>query len=523
VASAFIALPKGVSEKSFSAAIAELRRIVGSESVLVSAEQLAPYVKTMMPVPDADHTPSAALLATSVEQIQQILAVCNRFRVPLWPISTGKNLGYGAAAPAERGQVVLDLKRMNRILEVDPDLAFALVEPGVTYQQLHDHIQERGYPLWLSVPAPSAIVGPVGNTLDRGVGYTPYGEHFMFACGMEVVLANGDVLRTGMGSLPKSNTWQAFKWGYGPYLDGIFTQSNYGIVTKLGFWLQPAPPVYKPFLVQYDAEEDIVEIVETIRPLRLGSVIPNAAVISHTLYDAPVVAKRADYVTGPGAIPDEAVRRIMKDHGLGAWNVYAALYGTQEQVDVHWKIVTEAFGKSGKARILTENERKDDPVFGYRAALMRGGMDLREFGLYNWRGGGGSLWFAPVSQARGSETLKQMELTKRILAKHGLDYNGEFIVGMRDMHHIVDMLFDKTDAAMTQAAYACFDELVTTFSAEGYGTYRVSTAFMDKVADTYGPVQRSVHRKLKAALDPNGILAPGKSGIRLEPGRKGTA
>jgi 4-cresol dehydrogenase (hydroxylating) len=92
-------------------------------------------------------------------------------------------------------------------------------------------------------------------------------------------------------------------------------------------------------------------------------------------------------------------------------------------------------------------------VFSYRAALMRGDMDLHEFNLYNWRGGG-SLWFAPVSQARGSETLKQMELTKQILVKHGLDYNGEFIVGMREMHHIVDMLFDKTDPAMTKAAYA---------------------------------------------------------------------
>ena len=280
MASQYIALPTGVSEESFTAAIAEFRRVLGEASVLVTATQLTPYVKTMMPVADAEHTPSAALLATTVEQIQKIVAICNRFKVPIWTISTGKNLGYGSAAPGERGQVILDLKRMNRILEVDPDLCYALVEPGVTYQQLYDHIQQNGYPLWLSVPAPSAIAGPVGNTLDRGVGYTPYGEHFMFACGMEVVLASGEVLRTGMGSLPNSNTWQVFKWGYGPYLDGIFTQSNYGIVTKFGFWLQPAPPVYKPFLIQFDDEKDIVEIVETIRPLRIGGVIPNAVVIS---------------------------------------------------------------------------------------------------------------------------------------------------------------------------------------------------------------------------------------------------
>lgn len=512
--SPYIALPKGVSEKNFSAAIKKFREILGEASVLISAEHLAPYTKTMMPVPDADHTPSAALMPTTVEQIQKIVGICNEYKVPIWMISTGKNLGYGSAAPVERGQVVLDLKRMNKIIEVDKDLAYALVEPGVTYQQLHDYIKEHKLGLWLSLPAPSAIAGPVGNTLDRGVGYTPYGEHFLFACGMEVVLANGEVLRTGMGSMPNSNTWQVFKWGYGPYLDGIFTQSNYGIVTKMGFWLMPEPPAFKPFVIQYQQEEDIVEIVETIRPLRISGVIPNAVVIAHALYEAPVKAKRSDYVSGPGAISDEAVRRITKDHKLGIWNVYAALYGTDEQIDINWKIVTQAFGKSGKAKILTEQEAAEDPAFNYRAKLMRGDMTLTEFSLYNWRGGGGSMWFAPVSQARGSETLKQMTLTKQILAKYGLDYSGEFIVGMRDMHHIVDVLFDKTDTAQTKAAYACFDELLTVFSEQGYGTYRVNTAFMDKVASTYGPAQRNIHKILKKALDPNGIIAPGKSGIR---------
>jgi 4-cresol dehydrogenase (hydroxylating) len=515
MATTYIALPKGVSEKTFDAAVNDFRGLLGEANVLTSAEQLAPYIKTMMPVPEAGHVPSAAILATTVEQIQKIVGICNKHKVPVWTISTGKNLGYGSAAPAERGQVVLDLKRMNRILEVDGDLCYALVEPGVTYRQLYDYIQEHQLPLWLSVPAPSAIAGPTGNTLERGVGYTPYGEHFLNACGMEVVLANGEVLRTAMGGLPKSNTWQIFKWGYGPYLDGIFTQSNYGIVTKFGFWLQPAPPVYKPFMIQYQHEEDVVEIVEIMRPLRLNGVIPNSGVIAHALYEAPLKAKRSDYVSGPGSISDEAVRRLVKDHHMGIWNVTAALYGTKEQVEVNWKIVTDAFGKSGKAKFLTQEDVGDDPQFGYRAVIMRGGMDMREFNLYNWRGGGGSLWFAPVCPARGSETLKQMKLAKDILGRHGLDYTGEFIVGMRDMHHILDMVYDRTDPEMTKAAYQCFDELITEFSAQGYGTYRTNTAFMDKVANTYDPVQRSINRTLKAALDPNGILAPGKSGIRL--------
>jgi 4-cresol dehydrogenase (hydroxylating) len=332
---------------------------------------------------------------------------------------------------------------------------------------------------------------------------------------MEVVLATGEVLRTGMGSIPNSNTWQVFKWGYGPTLDGIFTQSNFGIVTKLGLWLMPAPPMYKPFVVRYKDERDVVEIVDTIRPLRIGQVIPNGVVIAPALFEAAVIVKRSDYYKGNGPLPDAIAKEIAKKHNLGAWNVYAALYGTPEQVEVNWQIVNAVMKKSGKAEILTEKEMGSDPIFQYRADHMRGNMNLREFGLYNWRGGGGNMYFSPVSQAMGSETLKQIELGKGILGKHGFDYVAEFIVGWRDMHHIMCVMFDKTDPEQTQNAYNCYDELLTEFSKRGYGTYRTNTAFMDKVADSYGAVSRAVNKKIKRALDPNGILAPGKSGIRI--------
>jgi len=512
--SKYIALPKGVSEATFDKAVAEFRKILGVENVLTTAEQLSPYAKTMMSVVDTAHAPSAALVAHTVEQIQKIVAVCNKHKVPIWTISTGKNLGYGSAAPGERGQVVLDLKRMNKIVEVNAELGYALVEPGVTYQQLYDYLQEKKIPLWMSVPAPSSICGPLGNTVDRGVGYTPYGEHFLFSCGMEVVLATGEVLRTGMGGVEKSNTWQVFKWGYGPYLDGIFTQSNFGIVTKLGIWLMPAPPAYKPFCIRFPDETDIVDIVETIRPLRISMIIPNAIVIASTIWEAAVTVKRSEYYQGKGQIPDQILREVAKKNNLGAWNVYAALYGSPEQIEVNWQIINAFFKKHPKCRITTEKEEAGNPVFEYRADLMRGKPNLTEFGLYNWRGGGGSMWFSPVSQAMGSETLKQMEMAKRILGKHGLDYVGEFIVGWRDMHHIIDVLFDKTNPEEVKAANTCFGELLDAFSKAGYGTYRTNTHFMDKVADTYGPVQHKVFQKLKKALDPNGILAPGKSGIR---------
>jgi len=507
------ALPKGVSDADFEAALTGLRGVVGGDNVLTSDEQLAPYSKTMLSSPDYDHRPGAAVLARTVEDVQGVLKVCNEYKTPVWPISTGRNFGYGSAAPATRGQIVLDLKHMNKIIDVDPVLCTALVEPGVTYQQLWNYIKENDIPLWLSCPAPSAIASPVGNTMDRGVGYTPYGEHFMMQCGMEVVLAYGDVLRTGMGGVPNSNTWQAFKWGYGPYLDGIFTQSNYGVCTKMGMWLMPAPAAYKPFSIIFEDAGDIDAIVDALAPLRIAGIIPNAFVIANVIWEAAAIIPRSKYYDGTGATPKAVLDEIQKQEGLGAWNVYAALYGTPEQIEANWNIIQGAIKRLGKGRFVTEAEAGDTEPFRYRAQLMRGDMTLQEFGLYRWRGGGGSMWFAPVSQAKGAETRKQVELAESILSEYGLDYVGEFIVGMRDMHHLIDVLFDKGNPEETSMANECFGKLLSEFGKRGYAVYRVNTGFMDQTAELYGPVKRSVDQKLKRALDPNGIIAPGKSGI----------
>ena len=90
MAEKYIALPKGISENTFDAAITAFRNVLGDSAVLVSAKQLAPYIKTMMPVPDADHTLSAALLATTVEQIQKIVGICNNTRSRSGPSLPGK-------------------------------------------------------------------------------------------------------------------------------------------------------------------------------------------------------------------------------------------------------------------------------------------------------------------------------------------------------------------------------------------------------------------------------------------------
>lgn len=119
---------------------------------------------------------------------------------------------YGGSSAVVRGNVVLDLHRMKKIVEINEEYCYAIVEPGVTFFDLYDEVKRRGLKLWPSAPA-LGWGSIVGNALERGFGYTPEGEHAQMQCGMEVVLSNGDLLRTGMGSMEENKCWPLFK-GY---------------------------------------------------------------------------------------------------------------------------------------------------------------------------------------------------------------------------------------------------------------------------------------------------------------------
>ncbi|MGP6010939.1 FAD-binding oxidoreductase [Pseudomonas aeruginosa] len=496
-------LPAGLSNEAFDRSIQAFRQVVGEAHVITEAGRMAPYHKIMLPLDEDDFAPSAVVLPDSVEQVQGILRVCNEYKVAVWPISTGRNFGYGSASPGSRGQVVLDLKRMNRILDVDAHLCTALVEPGVTYKQLQDHLKEHDIPLWLSFPAPGPIVGPMGNTLERGEGNTPYGDHFNNACGMEVVLANGEVLRTGTGGLPNSNSWQVFKYGFGPYLDGIFTQSNFGVVTKLGLWLMPAPAGHRTVLVQYD-EDQLEAAVDTLAPLRIAGHIPNVGVMANAAIALTSAKRRNEIYQGPGAVPQQRIREEARNIGLADWNIIFTLYGNEEQIAADYKLVSQAFERTGGR--VTPNIH--DP-------MQVNVLSLDAFRLYNWRGGGGSMWFSPICPARGRDFVEQTRLARSIYEEFGFDYMSAPALSGRALHHVMPLEYDRGDAEETRRAHACFEKLMDEFARRGHAVYRTGIGYMDKLADSYGPVKKEVNRALKRALDPNGIIAPGKSGIRL--------
>jgi len=504
-------LPGQMDKSAFAAAVRDLRAVVGAEWIFADADSTLPYLKSFTPDPRHEHVPSGAVAPASVEEVQAVLKVANKYKLPLWTVSTGKNMGYGCATPASSGQMILDLKRMNRIIAIDPDLGTALVEPGVTYHDLHDYLTEHDLPYWIDVPTVGPIVSPLGNTLERGVGYTPYGDHFFMQCGMEVVLADGTIVRTGMGSVKNSTTWQAFKWGYGPYVDGIFTQSNFGVVTKLGFWLMPKPPAFKPFMVRHGEMADVAKIVDAMRPFRMNNLIPNVVLMMGAAYQLAMFHRREEIWDKPESVPDTVIRDFAKAKGLGMWNTYFALYGTDEIIAAVEPIVRRAFEASG-GEVLTQKEMGGNLWFEHHKNLMSGQMTLEEKGIMRWRGGG-MCCFAPVAPAKGAESREQTDLAKAILGKYGLDYSVAYAIGGRELHHLIFILYDKSDPVEEQKADDCIREMITRFGARGWASYRTGVNTMDLVAQQYGDANRELNARIKQALDPNHILSPGKQGI----------
>ena len=490
------ALPPMVSEKSLAAALDGFVAALGSAAVLTSEAQLAEFRDPFAHATWDSYTASAVVMPTTVEEIQAVLRVANEQKVPLWTHSQGRNNGYGGPAPHERGSVIVSLRNMNRVLEIDEQCAYAVVEPGVRWFDLYDAIRAGGHKLWLSI-ADLGWGSVIGNTLDHGVTYLPYGQDMAAQCGMEVVLANGDVLRTGMGAMPGNKSWHLYKRGLGPTPDQLFMQSNYGIVTKMGVW----------------QEYDIGPVVDTLRTLLLDGTIEGVPSLYNTLCLGSVLSSRSQWYDGEGPIPDPVIDRIARELEIGRWIIRSALWGDDAVVEHNFAKIKAAFEQIPGAEVWgTKHDPEAASTLEHPADLIQAGVpNLGWNNMTAWYGGeeGGHIGFSPIAPLTGGDARKLRDLLRGLIEERaGLDYiAANLAVSARSFAHVTLIIFDTKDTARL---------LVTEAAKQGYGEYRAHLDFMDIAADQYSFNDHAYRRfteTIKDALDPNGILSPGKQGI----------
>jgi len=263
--------------------------VVGPENVVTDE---APLREAGMATFATTRRIPAILRPANRAEVQECVRIANRCGVPLYPISSGRNWGYGSRVPSAEGCVLLDLGRMNRIVDFSEDLAYVTLEPGVTQAQLYDFLRQQNSNLWMDCTGASPHCSLIGNTMERGFGHTPYGDHFAHSCGLEVVLPDGSAIETGFARYAGAKAAPLYRWGLGPSLDGLFTQSSFGIVTRMTLWLMPAPEYFQAYYFRCETDEGLSPLIDALRPLRLNGTIRSS---SHIANDYKVLQALRQY------------------------------------------------------------------------------------------------------------------------------------------------------------------------------------------------------------------------------------
>ncbi|KAF2031735.1 FAD-linked oxidase-like protein [Setomelanomma holmii] len=523
-------LPPGIEQSVFEDAIRQFKTTVGDDQVL-QGDDLAEYIDPyeLHEAEGARKMPCAAVRPRNIDELKEVLKVSNDFAFPVWTFSRGKNLGYGGPAPRVNGSIALDLHRMSKVIEVNSEYAYAVVEPGVTFTDLYDYCVKTKAKVWPSVPS-LGWGSVVGNTLDRGVGFTPTATHHQHICGVEAMLANGDLVRTGQFGISNSPSSHLSKFTFGPSIEGLFLQSNIGIVTKLGIWLTPAPQAYMSCAFDMPDLEDIETIVDIFGPLRRDGLLPNTVYVSNVTEWLGIMGQREDFWPHNSPIPDWKVAELQKTFDMGYWNARFGLYGAKDVIQAHFdelkKIISRKTSKGrliGKIFSAPEGETLDpttvpDKEGGFFVGIPTlWSLPMVKFRLPKKGGGIAAHYdYSPIIPSNGKEILEWVKTAKKICEAQSFDLFCDFFMHERHVIFVNMFTFDKTNAEHRRAVQAIFDNLFEEGRKRGYSKYRSHVRAMDRVASLYNFNDHAYRRfveSIKDAVDPNGILSPGKQGI----------
>jgi len=297
-----------------------LTHLFGNERVLFDQQSLQRYASG---IDGSSCLPAAVVFPLTEDEIIQLVKISNDLRCTLYPISRGKNLGYGDAQGTSSGQIIVDLRKMNKIVEVNKDLCYATIQPGVSQEQLYQHIRTGNSGLQLDVTGAGLDASIVGNILERGFGHTDYGDRFARVISMNIVLPNGELIQTGFRGFGDSDAGKTYRYGLGPMLEGLFSQSNFGIITEMTIELMPRPDRTVMFAVACQDESDLPNVILAIRELKLKGIV-NSAV--HIANKSRTVGNK-------------------KNPFVGAWNFSGCIAGPAVLVNARKKIIRKTLRK----------------------------------------------------------------------------------------------------------------------------------------------------------------------------------
>lgn len=524
-------------------ALNEWRQVVGIESVFDGAGATRRY--------GADASAIArriggAVAPQTAEVIPEIIRIAARNKVSVYPISTGRNWGYGTSLPVRDGSVILDLSQMSRILNFDPELGTVTLEPGVTQQQLAEFLDQGGHPFLVPVTGAGPTCSLIGNALERGYGVTPFVDHFGAVTDLEAVLADGTVFRTALREAAGEDLARLFKWGIGPYSAGLFTQSGFGVVTRMTIVLARRPECVKVCLFSLKDDRLLEEAVERIR--RVLASLPGTVGAINLMNQRRVLAMSApfpeDKIGPDGLIPETVIASMGRQYQIFPWTGFGTLYGTSRVVKAAQRDIRSIlsgvasrlmFLSPAQAKSLASLTRILPGATGQRLSgtvstlaksleLVAGRPNETALPLCYWRNpnppqgplmdpakdGCGLKWYAPLVPMRPKTVRDYVHMVERVATKHGIEPLITFTsISDKIFDSTVPLIFERNKPEAADATNACYKALLMEGKALGCFPYRIGIDTMETLSGLQESA-RHFHVRLRDAVDPDRLIAPGR-------------
>lgn len=525
-------------------AITAFRNCISDEFVETDDNALAQYAMGM-------YTGTQKILAiikpANTEEVKQCVQIANEYNIPLYPVSKGCNWGYGSKVPVTDNNIVIDLRRLDKITDFNEEFGYVTVEPGVSLGQLYQFLRDKKSQLLISTTGGSVASSLIGNTMERGIATGPYAERLAHVCGFEVVLPDGKIIQTGFRRFGEDVSGKVFKWGVGPYVDGLFTQSNLGIVTSMTMWLMAIPEYFH--IVYYEAgdAEKYYKLVDELHDMSSsGLVRPTLTMFNNfrvlsTLRQYPwdnlaeldklsswdKINKVLEYTNANMGIKlwtgEICVRGVSKEHATVqsnaikeritefADNVYVFEISKSEMLDI----------LEGRKNLPVESPQ--DVVKGYLIGKYLGMPVDTPINQCYWRKKTpipapmdpdrdkcGMIWICPIVPFNGSYTKKAISLIEEITVK----YSYEPAISMqcmseRSIHIIASIAWDREVPGEDENAIRYYNEMHDVLHKEGFYFYRETTYSMVNRQGTLTDYDTFLIN-IKKAIDPKNILAPGR-------------
>jgi 4-cresol dehydrogenase (hydroxylating) len=489
------------------------------------------------------------LLPSTTEEVQRIVQIANKYSTPVFPISQGKNWGLGSKLPVTEGCVLVDLRRMNRIHEVNVQHHYAVIEPGVSQKQLYQYLLDHQLPLRLNVIGSGSETSLLGNALERGIGY--FATKAESLSGLQIILGNGEILKTGFGHFPQSKTTHHYRHGIGPSLDGLFVQSNFGIVTRGAVDLIPMSEAHFSFLISVEKDLDLSALIDALASLRRQSIVQTVVHLANQtralittsplIYD---VCVRMGYPEN-GKLRDQ-IADMLKKERIQSWSAVAGVFGTRLQLKAARREIRKSLNGLGKVMFFDDRSRKRAkrithalacfPYFRRKYILLEAGEPL--YGLtkgipsdafiqsMHWPLGGegrgettsspddesqtGFLLALPIMRLSSEDARAVVDLTESISRDHGftpaITLN---VLDSKALEAVVSIAFRRNHPDQVQAAHRWYERYHRELFAKGWIPYRVGVSGFSIILDDKDPFWQIV-RDMKKIFDPKGIIAPGR-------------